>query len=213
MGSEPIVGPAEVTARDQQFGTLLRRPMRVQKSRSSSRGTRRRMFRILVVDDQRFVRNTLRSFLGHEPTWEVFDAESGQAALDSFGEIQPDVVVLDIAMEGMSGLETSRRIRQIAPTAHIIFMSSYYTVKEASSLSDLFGGRAFVPKAEIGRLLRSTIQGLLGKRKPIGPYRYEPASEDFASGWLGAQSSGGNATCQNAGLGSANCTPTRRRSL
>jgi CheY-like chemotaxis protein len=166
MEARPTIASAQVTAKDRQVYALLRRPARVQKGRrSSSPSNGRRAFRILVVDDQRCVRNSLRSFLGHEPTWKVFEVESGQAALERFGEIRPEVVVLDIAMDGMSGLEASRRIRQIAPSTDVIFMSSYYTLLEPSALSDLFGGSAFVPKAEIGRLLRPTIEHLLGKRK------------------------------------------------
>ena len=69
--------------------------------------------RILVADDHPLVRRGLASLLGSHPGWEVVDeAEDGVEAVDKSGQLVPDVVVLDISMPRMSGLEACRIIRE-----------------------------------------------------------------------------------------------------
>jgi response regulator NasT len=62
---------------------------------------------IMVVDDQPFVRRTLRSLLAEQSHWKVYEAENGKVALDRIRELKPHVVVMDIVMPEMSG--TTRR--------------------------------------------------------------------------------------------------------
>lgn len=60
--------------------------------------------KILVVDDQQFVRRTLCSLLDKQPHWKVYEAEDGIAAVERARQIKPDVVVMDIVMPNMSGI-------------------------------------------------------------------------------------------------------------
>jgi NarL family two-component system response regulator LiaR len=62
----------------------------------------------------------------------VFEAASGRAALESVREIEPDVVVMDIMMPEMSGIEATYELRRLAPNTKVVLMSSYYTPEEAA---------------------------------------------------------------------------------
>jgi len=115
--------------------------------------------RILVVDDQQFVRYALRSLL--EPHWEVYEAASGKAALEKVREIEPDVVVMDIMMPEMSGIEATYELRRLAPNTKIVLVSSYYTSDEAAHLARLFGDGNFVEKSKTGDQLIPAIMRLL----------------------------------------------------
>jgi YesN/AraC family two-component response regulator len=116
---------------------------------------------ILIVDDQEFVREALRNLIEiREPAWELSEAANGEQALEVFQETAPEVVVLDIVMDGMTGLEAAWRMREIAPDAQIVFISSQYSTRDACGMARLLDS-AFVPKAEAGRVLIPTIKRLL----------------------------------------------------
>ncbi len=116
---------------------------------------------ILVVDDQEFVRRTLHSLLSQQPQWKIYEAENGKIALDRVRQVQPDVVVLDIVMPEMNGMEAAYEIRQLVPSPKIILMSSYYTPEEAALLARLFGDIKFIPKSEVGSALIPAASHLL----------------------------------------------------
>ena len=116
---------------------------------------------ILVVDDQQLVRDTLLSLLRQQPHWTVYEAENGKDALDRARQIKPDVVVMDIVMPEMSGIEATYEIRREAPETKVILMSSYYTPEEAAHLARLFGDGNFIQKSETGKRLIPTISRML----------------------------------------------------
>ena len=69
------------------------------------------IIRLLIVDDQRLMREGLSTLLELEHGFEVVgEAASGQAALDAYAELKPDVVLMDIRMPGMDGVEATRRL-------------------------------------------------------------------------------------------------------
>jgi len=82
--------------------------------------------RILLVDDQRLMREGLRILLEFELDLEIAgEAGDGQAALDAYAELQPDVVLMDVRMPGMDGVEATWRLRERWPTARVIILTTF----------------------------------------------------------------------------------------
>jgi DNA-binding NarL/FixJ family response regulator len=82
--------------------------------------------RILLVDDQRLMREGLRILLELETGLEIIgEAVDGQAALDAYAGLQPDVVLMDVRMPGMDGVEATWRLRERWPSARIIILTTF----------------------------------------------------------------------------------------
>jgi DNA-binding NarL/FixJ family response regulator len=103
----------------------------------------------------------LRSVLAQQPHWRIFEAANGQLAVDQILEIRPDVVVMDIVMPVMSGIEAAYEVRRRVPETKIILMSSHYTPEEAALLARLFGDGNFLPKSATGTELVAAIKRVL----------------------------------------------------
>jgi len=84
------------------------------------------MIRVLLVDDHAVVRTGFRLLLqAHAETQVVGEADSGETACQRYLELTPDVVVMDLAMPGMGGLEALRRIRARHPQARVLALSAH----------------------------------------------------------------------------------------
>lgn len=82
---------------------------------------------ILIVDDHEVVRNGIRSYLEKISDFQVVgEGASGEEALSMVGELIPDIVLLDLIMPGLDGIETTRRIRQISPRTKVVVLTSYH---------------------------------------------------------------------------------------
>jgi CheY-like chemotaxis protein len=117
--------------------------------------------KILIADDETLVRSTLRSLLTEKSKWRVYEAADGQAAVDETKRLRPDLVILDMVMPVMSGIEAAYEMRRVLPDIKIILMSSHYTVEEAAVLARLFGDGNFIAKSEMGKDLVPAITRLL----------------------------------------------------
>lgn len=82
--------------------------------------------RVLLIDDQRLMRDGLRTLLELEPDLTVIgEGGNGQEALTAYAELQPDVVLMDVRMPGMDGVEATRQICAQWPTARIIILTTF----------------------------------------------------------------------------------------
>jgi two-component system response regulator NreC len=86
--------------------------------------------RILIVDDHPIVRTGLRTLLGAQPDMEVVgEAGEGDEAVERAIELAPDVVVMDVTMEGMGGLEATSKIRDCAPDTKVLILTVHKSVQ------------------------------------------------------------------------------------
>jgi NarL family two-component system response regulator LiaR len=82
---------------------------------------------VLIVDDHAIVRHGLRTFFDMQPDLLVIqEADSGEAAVRLAAELIPDVVVMDLVMPGIGGVEATRKIKRISPQSQIIALTSYH---------------------------------------------------------------------------------------
>jgi DNA-binding NtrC family response regulator len=86
--------------------------------------------RLLIVDDELHVRTSLAAWF-RDDGYDVETAASGRDALDSLGERAADILLVDIKMPGMDGLELQRRVRELAPEATVIIMTAHASVDTA----------------------------------------------------------------------------------
>ena len=123
------------------------------------------MARILVVDDERANRVTLERILTREG-WEVVHAEDGRVALERVRADVFDVVLTDLKMPGMSGLELLRAIKSVAPTVEVAMMTAYGTVENAVEAMKE-GAYDFISKPLKRHELVRTIRKALANRSLI----------------------------------------------
>jgi DNA-binding NarL/FixJ family response regulator len=104
--------------------------------------------RVLVVDDHESVRRLLCRLVRDQPDLEVVcEAADGEEAIRRASEVQPDVVLLDINLPGLDGFTAARRIRVVAPSAEILFVSQL-EAKQAVREALRAGGRGYVVKSD-----------------------------------------------------------------
>jgi DNA-binding NarL/FixJ family response regulator len=120
--------------------------------------------RILIADDHELVRRGLVAELSQVPGWTVVAAaENGRDAVALEAEHKPDVVVLDLTMPELNGLEATRRILSSDPSARVLILTAHESeqlVREVLSA----GAQGYVLKSDAGRTLVAALEALLDGR-------------------------------------------------
>jgi DNA-binding NarL/FixJ family response regulator len=120
--------------------------------------------RILIADDHELFRRGIAAELTQVPGWVVAaDAANGRDAAAMAAEIKPDIIVLDLTMPELNGLEAARKIISADPAARILILTAHESeqvVREVLSA----GARGYVLKSDAGRMLVTAVQALLDGR-------------------------------------------------
>jgi two-component system invasion response regulator UvrY len=127
------------------------------------------MIRVLLVDDHAVVRTGFRLLLQSQPDIKVVaEAQSGEAACQIYAELTPDVVVMDLGMPGMGGLEALRRIRARNSAARILALSAHDDPMHARrALRE--GALGFLSKRSAPEALIEAIASVAAGRRYIDP--------------------------------------------
>ncbi len=124
--------------------------------------------RVLIVEDFVPFRQFISSRLATKPDLQVIcEVSDGLEAVQKAVELKPDLILLDIALPSLNGIEAARQIRKLVPESKIIFLSqesSADLVHEAFSL----GARGYVVKAKAGSELLDAVDAVISGKKFIG---------------------------------------------
>jgi len=114
---------------------------------------------ILIVDDHEIVRHFVRTVIcTSRPEWEVCgEASNGKEAIEAVKALNPDVVILDLAMPVMGGLEAAPQIGSLAPKSRILIFTLYESERLLEEARKA-GVHGFVAKSQAGRDLLSAIE-------------------------------------------------------
>ena len=104
--------------------------------------------RILIVDDSPVIRKTLRETLADQDGWEICgEAANGREAIQKAQQLKPDVIVLDLSMPVMNGLDAARELTRLAPSVPLLMFTNFETARlKQEALSA--GVRTLVSKSE-----------------------------------------------------------------
>ena len=134
------------------------------------------MIRVIIVDDHHLVRKGLRQLLEREFNFQVVaDAADGQAAIDTVGRHRPDVVVMDVEMPGINGIEATGRIRMEYPGTQVVMLSMHSDPVLIRQAFDQ-GAKGYVLKNSMGvelvKAIRTVCRGVTYHSRSIEQSEY-----------------------------------------
>ncbi|MBV9316147.1 MAG: response regulator, partial [Gammaproteobacteria bacterium] len=137
--------------------------------------------RILIADDHELVRRGLRALLAARPAWEVCgEAADGVEAIEKAAQLRPDIVLLDVSMPRLGGLEAASAIRRESPASQILIVSQHDPAEMLPSALEA-GARGFLSKSDIGSTLLSTIESIVERPATLERHPRRPAASAAAA--------------------------------
>src|ERR1019366_5235137 len=118
------------------------------------------MLRILIADDHEVARRGIRAMLESHPSWEVGgEAKDGREAVELASKEKPDLILLDIGMPNLNGLEAARQILAVSPDIAILILTMHDSDQVVREVLRA-GARGFLLKSDAGRDLVAAVEAL-----------------------------------------------------
>lgn len=125
-----------------------------------------RSLRILIADDHDLMRRGVKSLLQAHAGWEVCaEAHTGREAVAKAQELKPDIIIMDIGMPELNGVEAARRIRKVSPNSEVLILSVHYSDQLIREILDA-GVRGYMIKSDSDRELITAVE-ILASHKPF----------------------------------------------
>jgi DNA-binding NarL/FixJ family response regulator len=135
--------------------------------------------RILVADDHDIIRRGLKSLLTAKPGWEICaEAKNGREAVSLAEEHKPDVVVMDVSMPELNGLEAVRRIRKQLPKTEIVVLTLHFSDQLVHDIVEA-GAKGYIMKSDADRDLVAAVEALSVRRTFFTPKAGEMVLNGF----------------------------------
>lgn len=135
--------------------------------------------RILIADDHDIIRRGLRQLLMAKPGWEICgEAKTGREALTLAEQLKPDIIVMDISMPELNGLEAARQLQKNSPQIGILILTMYFTDQLVREVIDC-GARGYILKSDADKELVNAVEALANRRT----YFTREASEILLNGY------------------------------
>jgi len=135
--------------------------------------------RILVVDDHDIIRRGLRHLLTARQGWEVCgEAKTGREAIALAEQMKPEIVVMDISMPELNGLEAARRIHALLPKTAILILTLHFSDQLVRDIVEA-GARAYILKSDTDRDLVSAVEALANHQTFFTPRAAEILLDGF----------------------------------
>ena len=137
--------------------------------------------RILLADDHSLMRRGLKAILESKPAWEVCaEAHTGREAVTKAAQLRPDVVVLDVCMPELNGIEATRQIRKASSRTEVLILSVHHSDHLIREVIDA-GARGYLVKSDSDRDLVAAVESLSHHK----PFFTAHATEMLLSGYAG----------------------------
>src|SRR5271169_3877162 len=151
------------------------------------------MLRILIADDQEVARRGIRALLESHPGWEVCgEAKDGRETVELANKVKPDLILLDIGMPNLNGLEAARQILAVSPGAAILILTMHDTDQVVREVLRA-GARGFLLKSDAGRELVAAVEALQQQRT----FFTTRVSQMVLDGYLGRENHVDGAGCDS----------------
>ena len=127
------------------------------------------MPRVLIVDDHAFIRRGVQTILHPFPEWEFCgEADNGRDAIRMADELKPEVIIMDVSMPGLNGIEATRAIRKTQPAVKIVLLTLH---ESADLVRNAFraGARGYLLKTDAEQELVRALIAVIGDGTYISP--------------------------------------------
>ena len=122
--------------------------------------------RILIADDHDLMRRGVRTLLEPHPGWEICgEATTGREAVAKAEQLKPSIVILDISMPDLNGVDAAKRIKKVSPDTEVLIFSAHYSDQLIREILEA-GVRGYIVKSDSDRDLVIAVESL-SKKKPF----------------------------------------------